>query len=192
MASSYTTLLGLVQPVTGDLAGTWGTVVNAQLTQLVEDAIAGEASADVTSSDWTLTTTGSGAQNQARMAILIPTGTPGTTRYITAPASSKAYVVINKSDSTVYLRGTGPTTGDFVLAGSSALFAWNGTDFLKIAGGSGGATGGGTNQAFFLNDLTITSNYSIPASKNAGTFGPVSINSGVTVTIPSTSVWSVV
>jgi hypothetical protein len=72
MASSYTSLLGLVLPTTGELTNTWGAIVNAQLTQLVEDAIANAATASVTSGDWTLSTTGGGATNEARMAILMP------------------------------------------------------------------------------------------------------------------------
>lgn len=196
MSSSYTTLLGLVLPVEGELIDTWGDVVNAQLTQLLEDSIAGYVTESVTAGNWTLTTTGSGASNQARYAILIATGTPGTTRYIYAPKQSKSYVVINNSDSTVYLSGgpTTPTTGVAISAGGSALVTWDSTisDYLKVAGGGGGATGGGADQVFFENDLTVTSDYTIPATKNAGTFGPVEIASGVTVTIPSTSVWSVV
>jgi len=192
--SSYTPLLGLVLPVTGELNGTWGTAVNAQLTNNVEDSIAGYSTASVTSGNWTLTTTGGGATNEARTAILIVTGTPGTTRYIYAPKQSKEYIVINNSDSTVYLSGgpTSPTTGAFVLAGQSALCAWDGSDFVKVAGGSGGATGGGTNQAFFNNDVTITTSYTIPTGKNSGTFGPITIASGATVTIPDDSVWSIV
>jgi hypothetical protein len=56
----------------------------------------------------------------------------------------------------------------------------------------GGATGGGGDQVFIENDQVVTTNYTIPADKNAGTFGPVSVNSGITVTVPSTSVWSIV
>ena len=48
------------------------------------------------------------------------------------------------------------------------------------------------NTPFFENSTTVTVDYTISAGKNAGTFGPVTINSGVTVTIPSGSVWSVV
>ena len=189
---AYTSLLGLLLPTTGTLSGTWGTAVNNQITQLIEDSIAGTATASVTSGDWTLTDV-DGASDTARCAILIATGTPGTTRYINAPEQSKAYVVINQSDSTIYLRGgTTPTTGDFVLAGSSAVFAWNGSDFIKIAGGGGGATGGGTDQIFYNNGQTVTTNYSIPSGDNSGTFGPVSVASGVTVTVPTGSVWTVV
>jgi len=197
VSSSYTTLLGLVLPVEGELIDTWGDVVNAQLTKLVEDSIAGYSTADLTSGNWTLTTTGSGAQNEARTAILIATGTPGATRYIYAPKFSKTYVVINNTDSTVYLQGgpTSPTTGIFVLPGASVFAAWDtdAADFIKVAGGSGGgATGGGTDQVFLENDLTVTTSYSIPATKNAGTFGPITIDSGATVTVPDTSVWSIV
>ena len=199
MASSYTTLLGLVLPVTGELTNTWGSAVNSSLTQLIEDSIAGSASQSVTSADWTLTTTAGGVSNQARLAILIATGAPATTRYIYAPQLSKMYVVVNNctDQSSVYIRGgtsSSYTTGVEIEALGSALVAWDSTanDFVKIAGGGGGAAGTGGNQVFFQNDLNVTGSYTIPTGKNAGTFGPVEINSGVTVTVPSGSVWTVV
>ena len=66
---------------------------------------------------------------------------------------------------------------------------YNGTAWTSVGGA---ATGGGSDQIFIQNDQTITTNYTIPTGKNAGTFGPVTINSGVTVTVPSGSVWTVV
>lgn len=198
MPSAYTPLLGLVLPVTGELNGTWGGVVNAQLTTNVEDSIAGYSTADVTASNWTLTTTGGGDANEARTAILIVTGAPATTRYIYAPKSSKTYVVLNNvSDgSSVYICGgpTSPTTGVEIEADGSALVAWdtNTGDFIKVAGGGGAATGNGGDQIFFLNDLSVTTSYSLPTGKNAGTFGPVTIDNGVTVTVPDGQVWSIV
>lgn len=56
----------------------------------------------------------------------------------------------------------------------------------------GGATGGGANSVFYLNDQTVTLDYSIPSGQNAMTAGPITIASGVTVTVPSGSVWTVV
>jgi len=53
-------------------------------------------------------------------------------------------------------------------------------------------SGGGSDNAIILNGITIASNYTIPTSYNAGSFGPVTINSGATVTVPSGSVWTVV
>jgi hypothetical protein len=55
-----------------------------------------------------------------------------------------------------------------------------------------GAKGAAGNLLFWENDKTVTASYTITANKNAGTFGPVTINSGVTVTIPAGSTWSVV
>jgi hypothetical protein len=133
MTTQYTTLLGFALPVTGELSGTWGDTVNNSITQLEEDAIAGVATASVTSGNWTLSTTGSGASNEARKAILIPTGTPGVSRNILAPNSSKAYIVDNQSNAAVVLKGvTGPTTGITIAAAEKCLAAWNGSDFVKV------------------------------------------------------------
>lgn len=134
MTTAYTSLLGFALPVTGELSGTWGDTVNNSITQLEEDAIAGVATASVTSGNWTLSTTGSGASNEARKAILIPTGTPGVSRNILAPNSSKAYIVDNQSDASVVLKGvTGPTTGITIVAGEKCLAAWSGSDFVKVS-----------------------------------------------------------
>lgn len=132
MATNYTSLLGFALPTTGELDGTWGTVVNDSITQLVEDSVAGFATADVTSGNWTLTTTGSGAANQARCAILRPTGTPGVSRNIIAPSQSKAYIVDNQSDGSVVVKGSA-TTGTTILAGDRALVVWDGSDFVTVA-----------------------------------------------------------
>jgi hypothetical protein len=138
--TSYTSLLGFALPVTGELSGTWGTVVNDSITELVEDSIAGSATASVASGNWTLTTTGSGATNQARAAILIPTGSPGVSRDIIAPSSSKAYIVNNQSNAAVVVKGAA-TTGATVAAGTTALVAWNGTDFVLVSQALANATG---------------------------------------------------
>jgi hypothetical protein len=196
MPSSYTSLLGFVQPVTGELNNTWGSTVNSQLTQLIEDSIATTSTADVTAGDWTLSTTAGGAANEARTAILVATGTPGTTRNIYAPKQSKTYVIVNNSDSPMYVKGGpgSPTAGVLLQAGTSSLVAWDTSagDFVQIAGAGGGATGGGTDQVFFENDQTVTTDYTIPGTKNAGTFGPITVNSGVTVTVSSGAVWTVI
>jgi hypothetical protein len=55
-----------------------------------------------------------------------------------------------------------------------------------------GATGGGTDQVFYNNDQTVTTSYEIPTGKNSMSAGPVAIDDGATVTVPSGSVWTVV
>ena len=56
----------------------------------------------------------------------------------------------------------------------------------------GGAKGSGTNSVFYENDATVIADYTITAGKNAVSAGPITINEGVTVTIPSDSNWVIV
>ncbi len=155
MPTSYTSLLGLALPVTGELQGTWGTTVNDSITELVEDAIAATATASVTSGNWTLSTTGSGSANEARCAIIRPTGTPGVSRDVIAPGQSKAYIVDNQSDAAVVFKATA-TTGVTIAAGKQALVAWNGSDFVQV-----GASAGGSNT-----QVQYNSNGSLAGSAN--------------------------
>jgi len=55
-----------------------------------------------------------------------------------------------------------------------------------------GITGGGTDEVFWENDQVVTTNYTITTNKNAFTAGPITINAGVVVTVPSSSTWTVV
>lgn len=55
-----------------------------------------------------------------------------------------------------------------------------------------GARGGGADQIFWENGQTVTTSYSVRDSFNAVTAGPVEILSGVTVTVPVGSEWTVV
>ena len=56
----------------------------------------------------------------------------------------------------------------------------------------GGATGGSSDDVFYENGQTVTTNYTLSTGKNAMTAGPVTINSGVTVTVPSGQSWVIV
>ena len=134
MASTYSALkIELIG--TGEQSGTWGTTVNDSITSLIDSAVAGTTtlSADA---DVTLSTT-NGASNQARNAVLLCTGARTAIKTITAPAQSKAYILINKTSGgyAVKLVGAGPTTGVSVLPGFKALVAWDGADFVVISSG---------------------------------------------------------
>ena len=67
-------------------------------------------------------------------------------------------------------------------------------DGSNLTGLQAGATGGnsGANAVFWENDQTITHDYTISTNKNAGSFGPLTINNGVTVTVPNNSTWTIV
>jgi hypothetical protein len=66
---------------------------------------------------------------------------------------------------------------------------YNGSAWGTIGGG---ATGGGSDRVFYENDQVVTTNYTLTSNKNAMTAGPVTINSGITVTVPSGANWVVV
>jgi len=88
-------------------------------------------------------------------------------------------------------RPAAPNTGDMrfnTTDGSAEIY--NGSQWGAVGGG--GATGGGSDLIFWENDQTVTTNYEITSGKNAGTFGAITINSGVTVTVPSGSTWTIV
>jgi len=155
MSINYTTLLGLAQPTPGTESGTWGTTINDSLTALLETAIAGSKTADVTSSNWTLTDI-DGADDTARAAVLIPTGTNGaTTRSILAPNQSKIYVIINQASGSVVIKGvTGPTTGVTIPTGKTTLVAWSGSDFVEIAPGTSVTSVTGTSPIVSSGGLT--------------------------------------
>jgi len=130
--TNFSPLLGLALPTTGDLSGTWGTTVNDAITSLIDSSVAGTTTLSA-NADVTLTTT-NGVANQARSSIILWTASNGaTTRNVTAPAQSKAYIVINAGTGSVVIRGSGPTTGVTVISGEKCLVAWNGSDFVKVA-----------------------------------------------------------
>ena len=137
MASTYSSLLRIELIANGEQAGTWGTTTNTNLGTLIETAIAGTASIDVTAGNVTLTTN-DGSADQARCFILNVTGTPGTSRNIVAPSSSKTYVVKNGSDGAVVVKGSA-TTGVTIGVNQEAFVFWNGSDFelVGLVGPSG-------------------------------------------------------
>jgi len=52
--------------------------------------------------------------------------------------------------------------------------------------------GASTNQVFYENDNSVDVNYSVTSGKNAMSAGPIEIKSGITVTVPSGSFWTIV
>jgi hypothetical protein len=188
MATQYTSLLGLALPVTGELSGSWGDVVNDSITSLVDSAISGTTTLN-TDADVTLTTT-DGVANEARQAILLWTATGTVTRNITAPAHSKAYFVINKTGGTqsIVIRGAGPTTGVTVLAGTQSLVVWNGTDFVEVASGNVDGPSSATDNAVARFDGTtgkLIQNSPVTIDDSGNVSGVVQIN---TTTVDATNV----
>jgi hypothetical protein len=124
----------------------------------------------------------------------------GTSKKATG-AQIKAYVnadrVEKTSDTGAALIPTGseaqrdgtPAAGYFRFNSDVAKFeGYNGTAWGSVGGG---ATGGGSDEVFVENGQTVTSNYTLTTNKNALSVGPITVNSGVTVTVPTGSNWVV-
>lgn len=56
----------------------------------------------------------------------------------------------------------------------------------------GGATGGSSDDVFYENGQTVTTSYTLTTGKNAVSAGPITINSGATITVPSGQSWVIV
>ena len=91
--------------------------------------------------------------------------------------------------------GAAPDAGNMLL-GEIAINVTDKILYTKNNGGvvvaiSGGATGGGGDQVFVQNQLIVTTSYTLPTGFSASSVGPITINSGVSVTVPGTQRWVV-
>ncbi len=128
--------------------------------------------------------------------------TTDSTAYATAAQGSTADSALQPGDAVPQTSATGSadiptgTTAERDGSPSAGYFRFN-SDVTKFEGyngtswGSvgGGATGGGSDEIFIENGQTVTTNYTISSGKNALSTGPITVNSGITVTVPSGSNW---
>ena len=113
----------------------------------------------------------------------------------TAAIATTVTVADESSDTTCFPLFATAATGNLApKSGSNLAFnSSNGTltatafsgDGSALTGISAGATGGGSDEIFYENGQTVTTNYTITNGKNAMSAGPITINSGVTVTVGS-------
>jgi hypothetical protein len=116
--------------------------------------------------------------------------------WVAAYVSGAGFVAQSSSTGAAYLpagttgqRDASPAAGYLRFNSSLAKFeGYNGTAWSSVGGG---ATGGGGDTVFYENTRTVTTNYSITASNSAHSVGPITVNSGITVTIPSGARWVV-
>ena len=130
MTTQYTPILKLALPVTGELDGTWGDVVNDNITSMVEQAVAGLATINSWTANSHTLTTANGTTSEARCAMLVAAtggGAPTAAAEIICPAASKLYILKNTTGYTVTLK-TAAGSGVAVPSGDTAFLFCDGTN----------------------------------------------------------------
>jgi hypothetical protein len=133
MVTAYSPILKLALPVQGELSGTWGDVVNDNITSMVEQAIAGRAVINTWTTNSHTLTTANGTTSESRCAMLefTDTGTAlsgaGT---VICPTLSKIYIAKNASGQNVTLKTSGGT-GILVPNGRTMFLFCDGTNVVE-------------------------------------------------------------
>ena len=132
---------------------------------------------------------------------------PNHTGEVTSTADGATVIADNVVDEANLKVSNSPTNGYFLSAqsGNTGGMTWAEVDALPSQSGNSGkylTTNGSaaswavldtdantTTKALYEHSNVISSNYSISSGNNAGSFGEITINSGVSVTVPSGSTW---
>lgn len=166
MATSYSTNLALALPVQGTESGTWGTVVNSNITNMLDEALGYQAYTATGGAD--TITIPDGTTGVARSIYIQLNGTGGGSVAVPT-AKTKMYFVFNNTASAITFKVTGQTGVSIPAAAKIALVS-NGTDII-------------TAQNYFA---ALTLGAALPvASGGTGTATP-SIVAGTNVTVSGT------
>jgi hypothetical protein len=188
-----------------------GTIANARTTAssangastiVLRDA-SGDFSADVITANGFV---GSGASLSAINASNISSGTVATARLgsgtanastflrgdqtYAIPAASIAITNDTTTNASFFPTMTTATSGNVsTQTVSSTKLIFNPlSGLLTTYGGFKAASTG----PFFMNDNTVTVNYTVPANVNAGSYGPITVVDGITVTVDTDANWTIV
>ena len=133
MTTQYTTILKLALPVSGELSGTWGDVVNDNITQMVEQAVAGKAVINSWTNNAHTLTSADGTSSESRCAILDLTDT-GTALSgvgsVVCPAQTKLYIVENNTARVITVK-TPSGSGIAVPVNKTMLVYCDGTNVVE-------------------------------------------------------------
>ena len=206
MTTQYTSTLKLALPVQGELSGTWGDVVNDNITSMIEEAIVGRAVINTWSSNSHVLTTADGTTSESRCAMLefTDTGTNLTgAATVVCPTAAKIYIAKNASGQAATLKTSGGT-GIAIPNGKTMLLFCDGTNVvegatniesLSVGGYTVSLAGNLTTAAAFTtagaNALTLTTtgatNVTLPTTGTLATLDGTETLTNKTLTGPTIS-----
>jgi hypothetical protein len=148
---------------------------------------------------WADTTTGLLKIRNAANSAFITVGTLASTNLGLASLAGATFTgdvilgtttALELPDGTTAQRPGSPVNG--MIRYNTTLNQFEGYKASAWGAIGGGATGGSSDDIFYENGQTVTTNYTLTANKNAMSAGPITINSGVTVTIGSGQSWTII
>jgi len=173
--------------VTGtSISSTWANTTLADISTALTGSVA---------SDGQTPMTGSLDMNSQKIINLLAGTTTGDAVNYTQFIASFVNPVFGGTGFMLIPKGT---TAERPVSPANGYMRYNTTtnQFEGYQGGAwgqlgGGATGGGGDEVFVENARVVTVNYTLSTNKSAESVGPITINSGITVTIPSDQRWVV-
>jgi len=182
--AQFTKLAGIETAATADQTGAQIKTAYEAETNAFTDAqftkLAGiETAADVT--DGT-NVTAAGALMDSEVTNLAQVKAFDSSDYVAKTSATGSAVM---PSGTTAQRNGSPNAGNLRFNTTDTSFeGYDGSAWGAIGGG-GGASGGGSDAIFYENGQTVTTNYTLTSNTNAMSTGPITINSGVAVTVPT-------
>lgn len=188
MASTYSSKLRLELIGAGEQAGLWGTTTNKNIGQLLEQAIAGVTTVDLSASgggNYTLTAL-DGAPDESRSAVVKCIGTASAAVNLIIPTQTKLYVVRNDCGKNLYVKTAAQSGGVELENGEATLVFCDGTNAIlgleTVAAGTlnvaGGGTGRTTSDAYAVICGGTTNTAAQQSVSGLGTSGQVLTSNG--------------
>jgi Collagen triple helix repeat (20 copies) len=132
----------------------------------------------------------------AAFNALAPSQTSNSGKYLTTDGSNTSWATVNAGASLSNDTSTSTNLYPLFAAATSGtpttLYTSNAQYLFKPSTGELSVKAPRASNGILVNSQTISADYTIASGDNGGSFGPVSVASGITVTVSSGSTWTVV